>query len=181
MTDVEEHIPAIYLITKVIHHRVPIFALDERYPMIVIENLNFYRNKFGFALYGFIIMPDHYHLVINTWGKYSIEKIKEDMNKYIARQIILAMEKHHKRELLKFKIESAPRKGHRAHQYRIFQQGGVDVELLSLKKTMEKIEYMHKNPWRAGLVESIEEYKFSSARNYYLDDHSLILLDPLDI
>lgn len=181
MIDDENHIPPIFFITKVIHHRVPIFAMDERFAMIVIENLKFYRKKYGFALYGYVIMPDHYHILINTWGKYGIEKVKEDMNKFIARQIILDLKTRHAKELEKFRVESAPRKGHRAHEYRIFQKGGVDVELLSLKKVMEKIEYMHKNPIRADLVQSIEEYKFSSACNYYLDEHSLIELDPLDI
>ncbi len=158
MQDTIEAIPAIYFITKVIYRRVPIFALDDRYAMIIIENLNFYRKKFEFALYGFVIMPDHYHLLINTWGKHDIKKIKEDMNKYIARQIILKLEKYHPEELLKFKIKSVPRKGHKAHEYRIFQQGSVDVEILSLKKAIEKLEYMHRNPWRAGLVQSIEDY-----------------------
>ncbi|NIR49040.1 transposase [candidate division KSB1 bacterium] len=59
----------IFFITKVILNRVPDFALEDKYPLVVIDNFKFYRKKFGFALYGFIIMPDHYHLVVNTLGK----------------------------------------------------------------------------------------------------------------
>ncbi|MFH1942706.1 MAG: hypothetical protein ABIL68_11460 [bacterium] len=40
---------------------------------------------------------------------------------------------------------------------------------------------MHKNPVRAGLVEKPEDYLFSSARNYLLEDDSLIVIDPLPI
>ena len=37
-----------------------------------------------------------------------------------------------------------------------------------------KLEYIHNNPVQAGLVASPEEYKYSSARNYILGDHSII-------
>lgn len=58
---------AIYFVTKVIHQRVQIFTFDERYPLIVIDNLKFYRKKFGLLLYGLVIMPEHYHLVMEDY------------------------------------------------------------------------------------------------------------------
>ncbi|HEX9971440.1 MAG TPA: transposase [bacterium] len=78
----------IHYITKVVNRRQPIFALDPRFAQYVIENLEFYRNKFGFRLYGFVIMPDHIHDIIDTCGKTAIQKIFEDMDKYIARQVL---------------------------------------------------------------------------------------------
>lgn len=171
----------IYFITKVINHRVPIFTFDEYYPSIVIDNLKFYRRKFGFHLYGFAIMPDHYHSTINTMGKVAIEKIKEDMNKFIARQIITDLKTRYPNTLEKLRIDSPYREGHRCYEYRLFQKGRYDFEIMSEEKLLEKIEYMHRNPIRAGLVLEMEEYRFSSARNYVLDDDSLIKLDPLPI
>jgi hypothetical protein len=36
-----------------------------------------------------------------------------------------------------------------------------------------KINYIHFNPVKAGLVEKAEDWEFSSAGNYYLDDHDI--------
>jgi putative transposase len=171
----------IFFVTKVIHQRVQIFALNQRYPLIVIDNLKFYRRKFGFLLCGFVIMPEHYHLVIDTLGKNSISKIKEDMNKYVSREIVQALKMYHPKVIDRLRIDSAERRGHRRHEYRVFQKGRYDFEIVTPKKLLEKLEYIHNNPLRAGLVDKPEDYLFSSARNYVLGDDSLIKLDPLPI
>ena len=40
-----------------------------------------------------------------------------------------------------------------------------------------KLKYIHHNPVKAGLVNKPEDYKYSSARNYILDDHSILKVD----
>lgn len=39
---------------------------------------------------------------------------------------------------------------------------------------MAKLQYIHNNPVKAGLVESAEQFRYSSARNYVLGDHSVL-------
>ncbi len=36
------------------------------------------------------------------------------------------------------------------------------------------IEYIHNNPVKAGIVERAADHKYSSARNYLLNDHSVL-------
>ncbi len=40
-----------------------------------------------------------------------------------------------------------------------------------------KLKYIHNNPVKAGLVSKVEDYKYSSARNYRTNDHSVIFVD----
>jgi hypothetical protein len=40
-----------------------------------------------------------------------------------------------------------------------------------------KLNYIHSNPIKAGLVTKAEDYKYSSARNYIRDDHSILKVD----
>jgi hypothetical protein len=40
-----------------------------------------------------------------------------------------------------------------------------------------KLNYIHSNPIKAELVNQAEKYKYSSARNYINDDHSIIEVD----
>ena len=47
------------------------------------------------------------------------------------------------------------------------------------KKRLEKLDYMHNNPVKRGLVRSPEEWPWSSYRFYYLNDSSLLSMDRL--
>ena len=40
-----------------------------------------------------------------------------------------------------------------------------------------KLHYIHNNPLEAGLVNRLEEYKYSSARNYISGDQSVLEID----
>jgi len=137
--------------------------------------------KFGFKLYGFIIMPDHLHEIIDTCGKKPIQKIFEDMDKYIARQVLSDLKAMNHTILHKLAIATSPRYGHKRQEYRLFQKGDYDFQIITPKKLIEKLKYMHENPMRVKLVEKPEDYPFSSARNYILEDNSLIRLDELPV
>ena len=52
-----------------------------------------------------------------------------------------------------------------------------NVLVYSPKAFRTKLEYIHNNPVKAGLVGKPEDWKYSSARNYLLDDHSIIYVD----
>ncbi len=43
----------------------------------------------------------------------------------------------------------------------------------------KRIDYIHKNPLISGLVQQISDYPYSSFRNYYFEDDSLIKIDKL--
>jgi putative transposase len=49
-----------------------------------------------------------------------------------------------------------------------------DVVFYSEKVLRTKVNYIHNNPVKARLVSNPEDWKYSSARNYLLDDHSTI-------
>ena len=98
----------IYFVTKVTLRRVRVFKLSPKYARIVIDNFKFYREKYHIKIYGYVIMPDHYHLIVDTLGRVSIAKFKEDMNKYIARCIIQDLKIHHPEILNRLAVEVKP-------------------------------------------------------------------------
>ena len=49
-----------------------------------------------------------------------------------------------------------------------------DLVIENDKTLQMKIEYIHNNPVKAGFVDQPEQWKYSSARNYILGDHSLM-------
>jgi len=53
--------------------------------------------------------------------------------------------------------------------------------IISEEMLVQKIEYIHNNPVKRGLVDLPEHWRHSSARNYVLGDHSLIQLAELPV
>ena len=67
--------------------------------------------------------------------------------------------------------------------FQLWQQNNNPVELSSEKMAWQKLEYIHNNPVKAGIVEKPGDYMYSSARDYW-GMKGLIeinLLDPLII
>ncbi|MFN3403308.1 MAG: hypothetical protein ACK40G_04380 [Cytophagaceae bacterium] len=53
----------------------------------------------------------------------------------------------------------------RAEKYKVWMDSNHAVDLSNIN-IMQKIDYIHNNPVRAGLVNNPEEYVYSSARDY---------------
>jgi len=67
----------------------------------------------------------------------------------------------------------------RGLKFKIWQPSFYDFNVYSIKKLREKLNYIHKNPIKHGLVKDISQYKFCSwpglgqdRRNYEMNDHS---------
>ncbi|MDZ7798275.1 MAG: hypothetical protein U5L76_01505 [Patescibacteria group bacterium] len=54
-----------------------------------------------------------------------------------------------------------------------------DFNIYSENKLEQKLNYIHNNPVKAKIVKKPEDYKWSSYRNYYLDDDSIIEINQL--
>jgi len=63
--------------------------------------------------------------------------------------------------------------------YRLWKDRFDDLIIVTEKTLKIKIDYIHNNPVKAGLVKNITDWNYSSARNYYLDDDSLFRVDRI--
>ncbi|HAD82101.1 MAG: hypothetical protein A2509_05030 [Candidatus Edwardsbacteria bacterium RIFOXYD12_FULL_50_11] len=113
-------------------------------PTILIENLAFYRKLHDFKLIGFVIMPDHVHLIIYPQGHNAINTILHDYKSYTAQIINIELKQ----------------KGSFWHK------GFNDRLIRSHEELNNELRYIHNNPLKAGLVDNIEDYKFSSWQYY---------------
>lgn len=65
-------------------------------------------------------------------------------------------------------------------KYNFWKPRFYDFNIYSEKKFKEKLDYCHKNPVTRGLVNDPSEWRFYSYRNYFLNDDSIISIDPLE-
>jgi hypothetical protein len=66
---------------------------------------------------------------------------------------------------------------HDESHYRLWQRRSYPFNVYSEKKRLEKLDYMHNNPVKRGLVSSPGDWAWSSWRFYYLQDTSLLAMD----
>ena len=55
----------------------------------------------------------------------------------------------------------------------------MGIELLNQEMKQQKLNYLHENPVRAGIVRNAEHYIYSSAIDFYTGKEGLIRLEIL--
>src|SRR5437773_4352578 len=163
--------PALYL-TSVAKDRLPVFQNDA-IKIISCAALAEARKSGGFSIYSYVNMPDHLHALTDAVLKPS--KILQFINGIISRRVIDHLKEHgHNASLRKLQRES----GARGHNYSLWEHHNNALPIFSEGMFMEKVNYIHQNPVRAGLVERAEDYRWSSIRCWKrcpLEDEPLIV------
>ena len=152
---------------------------EEKYFQIIVESLNYCREKKGLFLLGLVIMLNHIHLITSNRDETNLSDIMRDFKRYTSTKIAAELEEDNEKLFLYVFRKAAERQGKKS-KYKIWKDDFHPEALYSQKWFNQKMNYLHANPERKGLVIKPEDWKYSSARNWILDDHSVITLD-LDI
>lgn len=63
-------------------------------------------------------------------------------------------------------FKSAGKKNSNVKEYQFWQQNNQPIKVWSTRHIKQKLDYIHRNPVKAGLVKEPWEWKYSSAHNY---------------
>ena len=151
------------------------------YKDCIIESLDFCIKNKGMILYGYVIMSNHIHLMIQSdQGKLSdlIRDFKKSTSKTILNQI--GSEPESRADWMLKRFEFASQSHSRNATYQFWQYGNHAEEIFSEKFFWSKLDYIHLNPVRAGIVNKASHYIYSSASNY-VDDEGIIQITLVDI
>ncbi len=72
-----------------------------------------------------------------------------------------------RREWMLWMCERAAKKNKNAAKFQLWQPESHPIQLISNKMAHQKLDYIHSNPVEAGFVTKPEEWKYSSAIDYY--------------
>jgi REP element-mobilizing transposase RayT len=157
MHTISRDTPALYL-TAVAKDRLPVFRTDT-IKTITCKALDEARNSAGFFIYAYVVMPDHLHVITDGFLKPS--KILRFINGIISRRVIDHLKEHgHNSSLQKLRHEIKERE----YRYSLWDHHNNVFSISSEDMLMQKVNYIHQNPVRAGLVTLAEEYLWSSVR-----------------
>ena len=147
-----------YFFTSVTHNRLPVFRSD-KLKQIAAMAIDEARKSGGFLIFAYVIMHDHYHMITDSILKPS--EVLRFLNGITARRVIdFLKENRFKKSLDKLRR----RTGKRGYKYSLWQHHPNTFQITGEKMFMQKVNYIHQNPVRAGLVTHPDEYLYSSAR-----------------
>ena len=164
----------LYFITSTIVEFIPVFTSDT-YFNIVTDSLSYCRNKKEVEIIAYVIMDNHFHLLI--YSDQLSNKIKS-IKRYTAREIIKQAKQDGKEWLLNqfsFYKKSYKRKS----KYQVWQEGVHPKLIQNMEMARQKMDYIHYNPVRKGLVKKPEAWVYSSASNYVTGE-GIIEIDKIE-
>lgn len=133
-----------YFLTCCLEKRRPLFnnkRLAESLLNLYVER----RDRGKMLLYGYVVMPDHYHIILSLQGDGSISNIVRFVHSQSAIEC---------RKTLNI-------------PGRIWQRRFYDHVIRDEDDWLTKLNYTHNNPVEAGLVENILDWPWSSARFWH--------------
>ena len=157
MPTISRDTPGLYL-TAVAKGRLPVFRSD-KLTAVACSALGEARESGGFKLYAYVIMPDHLHLVSGSERRPS--EVLRFVNGIISRRVIDYLKAGgHQSSLEKLRQEDKAR----GYRHSLGDHHNNVLHITSEGVFMQKVNYIHQNPVRAGLVARAEEYRWSSVR-----------------
>ena len=150
-----------YFYTDTIYEFKNLLVNDE-FKMIVINSWQYLTENKLVEIYGYVIMPNHIHLLWNYIQLNSNESPAGSFTKYTAHQFKKYLTEKDKILLQQFKSNKTDRK------YQFWKRDPLAIPIDSENIFYQKLDYIHLNPttekWKLTILP--EDYRWSSA-NYY--------------
>src|SRR5580704_8118671 len=132
----------------------------ERARNVFVRALGEVRKKYAIQLVGYVVMPEHVHLLIgeSKLGMPStvVQSLKLQVSKRMRRRI---REKPSSQKMLPFLQDET-------ELPQFWQKRFYDFNVYSAAKQREKLDYMHRNPVTRGLVKDPKDWAWSSYASY---------------
>jgi putative transposase len=152
----------LHFVTCSCYRRKPLLG-TERARSLFLRILAEVRERYDFALIGYVVMPEHIHLLMGEPRKGTPTTVMQVLKQRVSRAL-------HGRRPRKRRSpgqaclwdEESPKKRSPFWQRRFY-----DFNVWSWKKKNEKLNYMHFNPVKRGLVRHPKEWLWSSYAFYW--------------
>ena len=156
----------LHFVTLQVVEWVDIFS-REPYRKIIIENLEYCVKNKGLELYAWVIMSNHIHMLVKS-NTNNLSGTLRDFKSYTSKIIIDEIEScnESRKEWMLQLFKKAAFAHKRNSEYQFWTHENHSEHIFSNKFIEQKLEYIHFNPVRAGIVFNPEEYKYSSAIDY---------------
>jgi len=172
---------ALHFITLTVVSWADVFS-RKIYRDIIVDSLIYCQQEKGLVVNAYVVMSNHLHLVCYAKEPNLLSNVIRDFKKFTSKRIIQEIETNHsesRREWLLRLFKYHAKFNNNNQEYQFWYQHNKPIELESPTWINQKINYIHLNPVKNGLVDLPEAYKYSSA-SQYLGQKGLIEIEILD-
>jgi putative transposase len=163
----------LHFITCSCYRRLPLLATArsrDRFVKILAE----VRAQYQFALVGYVVMPEHIHLLISEPKKGTPADVMQVLKQKVSRALRRRQRKRvPTSQLCLWEEEPVALRS-------FWQRRFYDFNVWSRRKKVEKIAYKHRNPVQRGLVTHPQDWRWSSYAGYERRGEGLIAIDFLE-
>jgi len=164
----------IFFVTSTVVGHIDIF-INKSLCKIFIDNLEYYQERGDYKILAYVLMPDHFHLILKIRQDCSISQCIGNLKRITSRKISEYLINYRDCRLLdqlRMAASSENTDDSKIWKYRF------DCLVINNVSTLrQKMDYTHNNPVRRGLVSSASEWPFSSANNYNGSDDGIIAVE----
>jgi len=143
---------------------------DDRHKEVITSSLEFLIKQQRVLIYAFVIMNTHFHLIWQMLGDHKREDVQRDFLKFTGQQILKIFRNKNSTMLNELVVNAKDRKR------QVWERNSLSIPLWSRSVFNQKLEYIHDNPVKTGLCQYREDYKYSSARFYELNERDWVFL-----
>jgi putative transposase len=136
-----------------------------------VKILDEVRRRHAFRLVGYVVMPEHVHLLISEPARKNPSKVLQVLKQKVARALLKRRRRANSAQL------SLAFEGGQREEGHFWQRRFYDFNVWSEKKLKEKLEYMHANPVQRKLVQHPKDWPWSSWTHYAGKGKSGIRID----
>ena len=163
----------LHFLTFSCYRRLPLLR-SARDRSLFVRILHKVREEYRFQLVGYVVMPEHVHLLISEPARGTPSTVLKMLKQRVSRW-----------------LRSKPRRENGAQRSFLFANPGdslpqfwqsrfYDFNVWSRKKKIEKLAYMHTNPVKRKLVQDPKDWPWSSCAFYQGRGEILVEIDPVD-
>jgi REP-associated tyrosine transposase len=162
----------LHFITFSCYQRLPLLGTANA-RNVFVEALAAIRARYEFLLVGYVVMPEHVHLLIGEPLKGNPSVVLKVLKQHVSRDL------RDKKSVMTAEEMGPTFKRDHERLPCLWQARFYDFNVYSAKKKKEKLEYMHANPVRRGLVGDPSVWVWSSFSFYSGGGTGLVTIDPV--
>ncbi len=139
-----------------------------------VASLDEIRKRYGFRLIGYVVMPEHVHLLVGEPANRNLSVAMKSLKQRISRDL------RGRCPGTRVHLIPAVIRGVGASGPRFWEARFYDFNVYTKDKVREKLEYMHGNPVKRGLVGHQRDWMWSSYQFYEMGQAGMISIDSDD-
>ena len=157
---------ATHFLTFCIMGWIDIFS-RQRYRDILLESMRFCQEKKNLQIGAYVIMTNHVHIIWTALNN-NLSDIIRDFKTFTSKAITASIEEEpeSRRNWLLYMFNYYANRTNANRYFKVWTGNNHPEEIHSESFLRSKLNYIHNNPVRAGIVHEPSHYLYSSAADY---------------